>query len=79
MDRQSPPNRPAISLLGVLLGLDMQRCYDITLSRQEGSTMRHLVNALSRLVVPVFYTGRLFLVFGRTGRADRQIVHWIGY
>ena len=30
----------------------------------RGSTMRHLANALSWLVLPVLYTGRLFLTFG---------------
>ena len=41
--------------------------------------MRHLANALSWTVLPVLYTGRLFLTFGGTGRADgKAIVHWIG-
>ena len=32
--------------------------------------MRHLADALSWSVLPVLYTGRLFLTFGGTGRAD---------
>ena len=34
--------------------------------------MRHLTNALSWPALPVLYTGRLFLTFGGTGRADRE-------
>ena len=40
-----------------------KRCYDVTLSRQEGSMMRHLANAHSRPVLPMLYTGCLFLAF----------------
>ena len=42
------PTHPAtLNLLGVLIGLDTKRCYDVKVSRQEGSTMRHLANAHS--------------------------------
>ena len=40
-----------------------KRCYDVTLSRQEGSTKRHLASAL----VP-----------GRSALTELAIVHWIG-
>ena len=41
--------------------------------------MRHLVNALSWPVLPVLYTGRLFLTFGGpVALAGKAIVHWIG-
>ena len=61
MDTQDPPTDPAISLLGVLdSGWDKvkynenlddpglrqrKRCYDVRLSRQEGSMRRHLGSA----------------------------------
>ena len=46
MDTQDPPNRPRYQLTRGLIGLDnKKRCYDVTLSRQEGSTTRHLVSA----------------------------------
>ena len=44
-----------------------KRCYDVRLSRQEGSTRRHLGSAQ-------YYggnTGRLFLAFGGPVCADR--------
>ena len=51
MDRQGPPIRPRYQLTS---GLNMFRerkryhaLYDVTLSRQEGSTRRHLANAHS--------------------------------
>ena len=46
MDTQDPPTNPAISLLGSNRFRQRKRCYDVTLSRQEGSTTRHLASAL---------------------------------
>ena len=41
MDRQGPPNRPAISLLGVLIGLDNKKdAMTSHFSRQEGSAQQ---------------------------------------
>ena len=65
---------PAISLLGVYIGLD-KRCYDVTVSRQEGSTMRHLVNA-HPVTSPAGSLYRTAFSVALTGKA---IVHWIGY
>ena len=46
MDTQDPPTDPAVSFTRGLIGLDNEkRCYDITLSRQEGSTTHHLESA----------------------------------
>ena len=39
------PTSPAVSLLGVTSFRQRKRCCDVTLSRQEGSTMLQLVNA----------------------------------
>ena len=41
-----------------------KRCYDVTLSRQEGSTTRHLASAQSKDRLAGGDTGRLFLTFG---------------
>ena len=46
------------------------------MSRQEGSTMRHLVNAHS-VTGQVVYTGRLFLA-GPVVPTGKAMVHWIG-
>ena len=49
MDRQDPPTDPAVNLLGVFIMFrQRKRCYDVTLSRQEGSTTRHLASAQSK-------------------------------
>ena len=48
-----------------------KRCYDATLSRQEGSVMRHLANAQYWDRPAGGDTGRLFLAFGGTVCADR--------
>ena len=46
MDRPGPPTNLTISLLGVLNRFRQQkRCYDVMMSRQEGSMTHHLVNA----------------------------------
>ena len=46
MDRQDPPNRPRYQLTrGFNRFIQRKRCYDVTLSRQEGSTRRQLVSA----------------------------------
>ena len=72
MDRQGPPIRPRYQLTrGLNMFRQRKRSYDITLSRQEGSTMRHLANAhypscryyiqyvfFWRLVGPVALTGK---------------------
>ena len=48
-----------------------KRCYDVTLSRHEGSTMRHLVNA-HYVISPagIIYRTSFSSVCG-TGRTDR--------
>ena len=48
-----------------------KRCYDVTLSRQEGSTTRHLASAQYWAGLAGGDTGRLFLMFGGPVRADR--------
>ena len=48
-----------------------KRCYDVTLSRQEGSTTRHLASAQYWTGLADGNTGRLFLKFGGPVRADR--------
>ena len=48
-----------------------KRCYDVTLSRQEGSTTRHLASAQHWAGLAGGDTGRLFLTFGGPVRADR--------
>ena len=48
-----------------------KRCYDVTLSRQEGSTTRHLVSAQYWTGLSGGNTGRLFLAFGGPVCADR--------
>ena len=71
MDRQALPNRLHYQLTRCLNRLRQQkRCDDIMLSRQEGSTMRHLANAHSMTGPAGGNTGRLFLSFSGTGRAD---------
>ena len=41
MDRQCPPNRPRYQpTRGLNRFKQRKRCYDVTLSRQEGSSMR---------------------------------------
>ena len=46
MDRQGPPIWPRHQLTrGLNMFRQRKRCYDVTLSRQEGSTRRHLANA----------------------------------
>ena len=49
-----------------------KRCYDITLSRQKGSTMRHLASAQYWGRPAGGDTGRLFLAFGGPVCADRN-------
>ena len=71
MDTQDPSNRPRYQLTRVLVGLDNEkRCYDVTLSRQEGSTMRHLASAQEWDWPAGGNTGRLFLTFGGPVCAD---------
>ena len=48
-----------------------KRCYDVTLSRQEGSMTRHLASAQYWAGLAGGDTGRLFLTFGGPVRADR--------
>ena len=48
-----------------------KRCYDVTLSRQEGSTMRHRANAQYWTGLAGGNTGCLFLTFGRPVCADQ--------
>ena len=53
-----------------------KRCYDVTLSIQEGSTTRHLASALvlGTGVDRRGDTGRLFLMFGGPVCADRNSI-----
>ena len=48
-----------------------KRCYDATLSRQEGSMTRHLASAQYWTGLAGGNTGRLFLTFGGPVCADR--------
>ena len=48
-----------------------KRCYDVMLSRQEGSTTHHLASAQCWAGLAGGNTGRLFLTFGGPVRADR--------
>ena len=48
-----------------------KRCYDVMLSRQEGSTTRHLASAQHWDWLAGGNTGRLFLTFGGPVCADR--------
>ena len=46
MDGQGPPNRPRYQLTrGLTRFRQRKRSYDVTMSRQEGSMMRHLASA----------------------------------
>ena len=48
MDRQDPPNRPCYQLTWGLTRFRQQKRHDdLTLSRQEARTMRHLADAHS--------------------------------
>ena len=77
MDRQGPPNRPRYQLTGGLNRFRQRKSHDdASLSRQEGSTMRHIANAHSVVGPAGGNTGWLFLLFVGTGKA---IVSWIGY
>ena len=71
MATQDPPTDPAISLLGSNRFRQRKRCYDVTLSRQEGSTARHLASAQYWTGLAGGNTGRLFLTFGGPVCADR--------
>ena len=64
MDTQDPPTDPAISLPGANRFRQRKRCYDVTLSRQEGSTTRHLASVQHWTGLAGGNTGRLFLTFG---------------
>ena len=58
-DRQGPPIRPRYQLTwSPDMFIKQKRCYNITLSRQEGSMMHHLANAHS-LTGPVGITYRM--------------------
>ena len=71
MDTQDPPTDPAISLPGANRFRQRKRCYDVTLSRQEGSTTRHLASVQHWTGLAGGNTGRLFLTFGGPVCADR--------
>ena len=71
MDTQDPPTDPAISLRGVNRFRQRNRGYDVTLSRQEGSTTRHLASVQHWTGLAGGNTGRLFLTFGGPACADR--------
>ena len=66
MDRQGPPSRPCYQLtVGLNRFRQRKSCYDITLSRQEGSMIRYLANAQP------FETQDVLLSFGGPVCADR--------
>ena len=70
MDRQGPPNRPRYQLTRGLTRTRHEK--DAMTSRCLDRKRKYdLANALSWPVLPVLYTGRLFLTFGGTGRTDR--------
>ena len=72
MDRQGSPNWPRYQLTrGVNRTRQQKRCSDVTMFRQEGSTMCHLANAHFVTRPAASYAGQLFLSFCGTGRADR--------
>ena len=78
MDRQGPPNLPRYQLTrGLNRFRQQKRCYDITLTSQEGSTMRHLASAQWDWPACVFIMDtyndirQLFLSFGWPLCADR--------
>ena len=56
-----------------------KRCYDVTLSRQEGSTMRHWWVHSTRTSQPVETQDVFFWrLAGRSAPTGLAIVHWIG-
>ena len=57
-----------------------KRCYDVTLSGQEGSTTRHLANALVLGTSRPVETQDVFFwhLTGRSVPTGLAIVHWIG-
>ena len=73
MDTQDPPNRPRYQFTrGLSMFTQRKRCYDVGLSRQQGSMRDHLGSAQywDRLA-SMLYTGRLFLAFGEPVCADQ--------
>ena len=82
MDRQVPPIRPCYQLTrGLNMFRQQKRCYDVTWSRQEGSTRRHLANAHSRDRSCRYYIQDVFFwhLAGPVALTGKAIVHWIGY
>ena len=65
MDTQDPPTDPTISSLRYNRFRQRKSCYDVTLFRQEGSTMRYLASTA------IENTGYLFLRFGGPVCTDR--------
>ena len=57
-----------------------KKCYDVTLSRQEGSTTRHLACALGLGAGRPVETQDVFFwrLAGRSAPTGLAIVHWIG-
>ena len=81
MDRQGPPNRPCYQLTsGLNRFRQRKRCYDVALSRQEGSTKHHLPNAQNVMPQPVETQDYFFCrLVGQSAPTGLAIVHWIGY
>ena len=82
MDTQGPPSQPRYQLTRGLLGLDNEkRCYDVTLSRQEASTMRRLLSAHQGRAGQYACIQDDFFhrLAGRSALTGLAIVHWIGY
>ena len=72
MGSKEPPNQPLCQLnRGLNRFRQQKRCDDVSLSRQEGSTMLHLANADSVTSPAGGNTGQLFLLFGGTGHAKQ--------
>ena len=57
--------------------LNEKRRYDVGMSRQEGSMMRHLANAYS-VTDPAGIIYRMAFSVVWQDRTDKVIVHWIG-
>ena len=72
MDRQGPPNQPRYQLTkGLIIRFRQRKRRDaVSLSRQEGSTMRHLANAHSMTGSAGIIYRTVFSVVWGTGRAN---------
>ena len=80
MDRQGPPNRPGHQLPGGLNWFrQRKRCYEATLCKQEGSTMRHMANAQYWTGLPVIIQDDFSChLAGWSVLTSVATVHWVG-